>query len=111
MIEQSKILNEVRREIDAILEAGDMFINPPADLAEFIDKGAVKQSRTDQILSIKLNGITLSELLEKYERGELYQKSEIMDWLNQEATRHKDKKLGQSFWDVLIHLGGHKKLS
>ena len=42
---------KIKEEINAILEAGDMFLSPPEDLAEFIDKGAVKQSRTEQILA------------------------------------------------------------
>jgi len=42
----------MRSEIDAILEAGEMMLNPPDDLAEFIDKPAVKKSRTDQLISL-----------------------------------------------------------
>ena len=42
----------MREKIDAILEAGEMFLNAPDDLAEFIDKPAVKRSRTDQILAL-----------------------------------------------------------
>ncbi len=44
-------IEKLREEIDAILEAGDMFLKPPDDLAEFIDSTAVKVSRTDQVLA------------------------------------------------------------
>lgn len=43
---------KLREDVDAILEAGDLFLKPPDDLAEFIDSGAVKTSRTDQILAL-----------------------------------------------------------
>ena len=49
----------IRDKIDAILEAGEIMLNPPDDLAEFIDKNAVKQSRADQILTL------ISEEIEK----------------------------------------------
>jgi len=42
----------MKEKIDAILEAGEMFLNAPDDLAEFIDKPAIKRSRTDQILAL-----------------------------------------------------------
>jgi len=40
----------MREEIDAILEAGDLMLNAPSDLAEFIDNPSIKRSRTSQIL-------------------------------------------------------------
>jgi len=53
---------ELREKLDAILEAGKMMLNAPEDLAEFIDKKAVKQSRTDQILAlIKQNYVRLAK--------------------------------------------------
>ncbi len=39
-------------EIETILEAGDMFLNPPEDLAAFIIKPAVIRSRADQIVDL-----------------------------------------------------------
>lgn len=47
-------MDKVREQIGAILEAGDMFLSLPDDLAEFIDAPSVKQSRVDQILSIPI---------------------------------------------------------
>lgn len=41
---------KLREKIDGILKAGDLFLNPPDDLAEFIDNPAVEKSRTDQVL-------------------------------------------------------------
>lgn len=41
---------ELREKIDAILEAGELILNPPDDLAEFINKSAVSISRVAQIL-------------------------------------------------------------
>jgi len=59
----------IKEQIDAILEAGDMVLKPPADLAEFIDKPAVKWSRTDQIheaykawFTAELDKLTVVEL-------------------------------------------------
>ena len=43
-------IEKLGERIEGILEAGDMMLNPPDDLAGFVDKGAVKKSRTDQIL-------------------------------------------------------------
>ena len=44
-------MSKLKEKIEGILEAGDMFLNPPEDMAEFIEKGAIKQSRADQILT------------------------------------------------------------
>ncbi len=33
-----------------ILDAGDLMLNPPEDMVEFIDKGAIKLCRLDQLL-------------------------------------------------------------
>ena len=49
-------LDEARNKIETILEAGDVFLNPPDDLADFISKREVKESRVDQILNLKGDG-------------------------------------------------------
>jgi len=58
----------MREKIDAILEAGEMFLNAPDDLAEFIDKPAVKRSRTDQILALICEEIEKSLLTDEETR-------------------------------------------
>ena len=51
MTEPSK-QEKLEKGIDTILEAGDMMLNPPDDMAEFIDKAAIKKSRLDQLISL-----------------------------------------------------------
>lgn len=44
--------NEAREKLGAILKAGDLMLNAPSDMGEFIDKEAIYKSRIDQIFTI-----------------------------------------------------------
>ena len=43
---------EFIEKLEAILEAGDIVLNPPDDLAEFINKETLKKLRVAQILAL-----------------------------------------------------------